>query len=60
MKQYNTNVCVNEQLKSVKEARYDLGYRADVAQMNGEIDTNAYFIEISISCVVGRQLCLGN
>jgi len=40
IKQYNTKSCANEQLKSVKEIRYDLGYLALVAQMNGEIDTN--------------------
>jgi len=50
------------QLKSVKD---DLGYLADVAQKNGNIDT-AYsrrpqmFWEICISSVVGKQLCLGN
>jgi len=37
IKQYSTKSCANEQLQSVKD---DIGYLAQVAQMNGEIDTD--------------------
>jgi len=40
MMQYTTKSYANEQLKSVKEAIYYLGYLVHVVQMNEEIGTH--------------------